>query len=454
MIQAKHGFPASFFWGTATSAHQVEGDNDNNDWAAWEAIPGKIADGSRSDQACGWWGGAWRDDLDRARQGHQNAHRLSVEWSRIEPAPGEWDEEALEQYREMLQGARDRGLQPMVTLHHFTNPIWLAEQGGWLNPEVGQWFARYVSKVVAALGDLTGLWVTINEPNAYAYAAYASGNFPPGHRSISEAIDVIANMARAHGLAYRAIHELQPHAQVGLAHHYRGMRPLRQWNPLDRWIASLRSSIFNEAVPSACQSGEIRLPWKHIPLPEAKGTQDFFGLNYYTRERVAFDLTAVSELFGQGQYPDHIEVSPTGFIANDPDGFWDALRWAHDFGLPIYVTENGIEDDEDSLRRRYLVDHVRKLWRAVNFNWYVKGYFHWTLVDNFEWERGWTQRFGLWELDPSTQIRIKRPSADLYSAICQANALTTEIVAEYVPERMDTLFPEYPPGEKNLGARD
>jgi beta-glucosidase len=454
LIRVRHGFPESFLWGTATSSHQVEGDNQNNDWSRWEAIPGKIADGSRSGRACGWWSGAWKEDLDRARQGHQNAHRLSIEWSRIEPSPGEWDAAALEHYRQMLVGARERGLQPIVAMHHFTNPLWLAEQGGWLLPEACEWFARYASKVVAALGDLTGMWVTINEPNVYAYAAHASSEFPPGHESISEAIDVMANMARAHGLAYQAIHELQPNAQVGLAHHYRGMQPRRRWSPLDRSVARLRSSIFNEALPRAFQTGVLRLPWKKIPIPEAKDSQDFFGLNYYTREQVAFDPTAVSELFGRSLYPDDVELSPSGFIANQPDGFWEALRWAHSFDLPIYVTENGIEDDEDSLRRRYLVDHVRKLWRAVNFNWRVKGYFHWTLVDNFEWERGWTQRFGLWRLDPTTQTRTKRPSADLYAAICKANALTTDIIEEYVPERMESLFPEYPPGEINHVVQD
>lgn len=447
MIHARHTFPQSFLWGTATSSHQVEGENSSNDWASWEAIPGKIADGARSDRACGWWAGAWREDLDRAREGHQNAHRLSIEWSRIQPTPDTWDGEAMERYREMLQGVRQRGMQPMVTLHHFTNPQWLSEQGGWLHPQVAEWFARYVSKVVAELGDLTGLWVTINEPNVYAYAAHASGEFPPGHQDIGEAIHVMVNMLRAHGLAYHAIHGVQPHAQVGIAHHYRGMQPSRTWNPLDRLVANIRSSIFNRALPEACRSGELRLPWRRIAVPEAKGTQDFFGLNYYTRERVAFDFSAYSELFGRSLYPESAEVSPTGFIANEPEGFWEALRWAHGYELPLYVTENGVEDDADTFRRRYLVDHLRKLWRAANFNWRVKGYFHWTLVDNFEWERGWTQRFGLWALDPVSQVRTKRPSADLYAAICQANALTSDIVAEHVPERFDALFPEHRPGE-------
>jgi beta-glucosidase len=139
-------------------------------------------------------------------------------------------------------------------------------------------------------------------------------------------------------------------------------------------------------------------------------------------------------------------VSPTGFIANRPEGFWQALVWARRFRLPILIAENGIEDQTDGIRPRYLASHLRQLWRAVNFNWNVRGYLHWTLVDNFEWERGWTQRFGLWELDPSTQERRRRPSADLYAQICKANGLSSEMVAAFAPEAFDSLFPQRGPG--------
>jgi beta-glucosidase len=128
-------------------------------------------------------------------------------------------------------------------------------------------------------------------------------------------------------------------------------------------------------------------------------------------------------------------------IANQPQGLFDALNWGRKFNLPIIVTENGVEDADDHLRPRYLIEHLHQVWRGVNFNWPIKGYFHWSLVDNFEWERGWTQRFGLWELNTESQARVKRPSADLYAAICQENAISSEMVAEYAPKIIDKLFP-------------
>lgn len=439
-------FPRGFLWGTATSSHQVEGQNTNNDWALWEDQPGRIAQAGRAGRATDWWAGRWQEDLDRAAAGHQTAHRLSLEWSRLEPRPGEWDTKALDKYRTILGGLRQRDLEPMVTLHHFTNPQWLMEQGGWLAEDVPRQFASYAARVVDEIGDLVAHWVTVNEPNVYAYMAHLAGDFPPGGRSLSDALRAMENMVRAHAASYRAIHERQPNALVGLAHHYRGMEPANPLNPLDRLFASLRSSLFNLTVPETCATGVFSLPWRRIQLPEAKGTQDFFGLNYYTREKVGFHWREMAK----AHFPDGADVSPTGFIARDAEGFWQALRWAQGYGLPLYVTENGVDDPEDDLRRRYLVSHLQRLWKAANFNWQVKGYFHWSLVDSFEWERGWTQRFGLWELNTENQERTRRPSADLYSEICQSNSLTTEMVSQYAPEVFDDMFPEEPPGELGI----
>ncbi len=444
MIRASHGFPRGFLWGTATAAHQVEGDNFNNDWWAWEQQPGRIRQGHKSGKACDWWGGRWQEDFDHAAQGGQNAHRMSIEWSRIEPSQAVWDDAAIDAYRQILRGARERGLLPMVTLHHFSSPLWIAEQGGWLNPEIVTLFERYVRKAVAALQDLVEIWVTINEPNVYTASGYVTGEFPPGEKDVRKALRVARAMVLGHAAAYRAIHSLQPQAKVGLAHHYRGFQPANPRSPWDRWAARTRSDFVNALVPRAVHSGRFQSIFGSERLPQAAGTQDFFGLNYYTVERIAFDVRHAGEMFGRGFYPAGADLSPTGFIANEPEGLWQALTWAEAYGLPIYITENGVEDDADQLRPRYLVEHLRQVWRAVNFNWPVRGYFHWSLVDNFEWERGWTQRFGLWELDVSTQARRKRRSADLFEAICKANALSSEIVATYAPEVLGRLFPGGP----------
>ena len=165
MIRATFTFPQGFLWGCATSSHQVEGNNINNDWWAWEQEQGRILNGDRSGKACDWWAGRWREDFDRAKETWQNAQRISIEWSRVQPEPDRWDEGALDRYRQMLMGLKERGMVPMVTLHHFTNPLWLTEMGGWENDAVVELFGEYTRKTVEALKAHCDFWVTINEPN-------------------------------------------------------------------------------------------------------------------------------------------------------------------------------------------------------------------------------------------------------------------------------------------------
>jgi beta-glucosidase len=389
MPQAAYHFPKGFLWGTATASHQVEGNNTNNNWYAWEEAGHTI---DKSGLAADWWGGRWREDFDRAAETGQNAHRFSLEWSRIQPTPDTWDEEAIEKYRNMLRGLRERNMTALVTLHHFTDPLWVTEKGGWENQDIVPLFEKYVRKVVSALKEYVNLWVTINEPNVYALSGYVIGAFPPGRKDIQLAMRVQANMIRAHAAAYRAIHELQPEARVGYALHYRPMVPRVKWSPLDILMRNIRYEGVNMAFPSAISTGVMKSP---------VGSQ------------------------------------------NIPEGIFNSIKWIERTypNLPIIITENGVEDSADQMRPRYLAQHLHQVWRAVNFNWPVKGYFHWSLVDNFEWERGWTQRFGLWGLDVDTQKRIRRPSVDLYAEICKENGLSSEMVQKYCPEVFDRIFP-------------
>jgi beta-glucosidase len=442
MIKVTYHFPRGFLWGTATAAHQVEGNNTNNNWWAWEAQPGKITNGDKSGLACDWWSGRWREDFDRAAEARQNAHRLSIEWSRIQPAPDRWDEYALDRYREMLRGLYERNLTPLVTLHHFTDPIWVEERGGWENPEIVTWFTNFVKKAVEALREYASTWITINEPNVLIGLGYASDVFPPGNGSLFSAAKATANILRAHASAYRAIHGIQPQARVGMAVQIRQMMARTGWSPFDRLTAWMTDRSFNQLFPQALATGTLRYPFWRQSLPEVKGTQDFFGLNYYTRDLVNFSLLKAGHLFARRTFPKDADLSDTGFIANDPPGIYQALKWAKSFKLPIIITENGVENADDELRQRYILQHLHQVWRAVNFNWGIKGYFYWTLVDNFEWDRGWTQRYGLWELDIATQARRRRPSVDLYAEICKTNGISSEVVAQYAPEILDKLFPD------------
>src|SRR5215213_9362058 len=408
-IQATYHFPRGFLWGTATAAHQVEGNNTNNQWWKWEQEGHTQGTSSLADD---WWGGRWKED-------------------------------ALERYRVMLRGLRERGMTPMITLHHFSDPLWFYEMDGWENEQAVPLFEKFVRKTVEALKEYCTLWCTINEPNVYALSGYVAGDFPTKRRGIRAAMHVMANMLKGHAAAYRAIHEIQREARVGFAHHHRPMISKRSWSPLDRLMRKLRYDAFNMAFPSGLSTGTMRSPVGNFSVPEAKGTQDFLGLNYYSVDTISFHLGKPRELFTHSEFPSDADLSTTRFIANIPTGLFETIKWAVRAypNLPILITENGVEDSKDSLRPRYLAQHLHQMWRAVNFNWPVKGYFHWTLVDNFEWERGWTQQFGLWELDVETQKRIKRPSADLYAEICKENGLSSEMVQKYCPEVFDTLFP-------------
>lgn len=440
MPKATFTFPKGFLWGSATAAHQVEGFNSNNDWWAWEQIEGNIHAGDKSGRACDWWAGRWREDFDRAHETYQNAHRLSVEWSRIQPEPDRWDESALDRYRQMLIGLHERDMTAMVTLHHFTNPLWLADMGGWENPETPELFAAYVEKTVDALIAHCSLWVTINEPNVYMAGGYLGGGFPPGKNDLKLALQVLANMVRGHAAAYQVIHKLQPDAQVGIALNYRSFKPA-SWSPLDKLVTNLHHKIFNQSFPQALVDGNFDAVLLKESIPQAAGTQDYFGVNYYSRDLLRFSLLKSKEAFTSRSYPKGAELSETGFLANIPEGLYEGIKWARQFDLPIYITENGCEDSMDDYRRRYTLLHIHQMWRIMQHNAPVKGYFHWSLVDNFEWERGWSQRFGLWGLNSETQARIRRPSVDMYAAICKANALDTDVIEQYAPEIFERILP-------------
>lgn len=423
-------FPSGFLWGTAVSSHQVEGNNTNNNWYRWEQ-EGQTRE--LSALACDWWSGRWMEDLDRVQETGQNTLRFSVEWSRIQPKPDIWDEEALGKYREMAGEMVKRGIMPMLTLHHFTDPLWFFDMGGWENPSSPELFEKYTHKVVLALRDYVNYWITINEPNIYALSGSVTGDFPANSMGLKSAMLVLRNMCKAHAFAYRAIHEMQPEAHVGYALHYRPIKPARPWFFLDRIMAGIQYRGINMAFPSAIASGIMKTPIGNYKIPEAKNSQDFVGLNYYSVDTVKFDPIKPEQLFARRYYPKGSDLSENGFIANEPEGLLGSIQWAAETfpGVDILITENGVEDSSDSLRPRYLVEHVYSVWKAVNAGFPVKAYYHWSLTDNFEWERGWTQRFGLWHLDPLSQKRTKRHSASIYEKICKGNAIDKGLLKEY-----------------------
>ena len=440
MPEATFHFPADFKWGVATAAHQVEGHNVGNDWWVWEQQEGRIQRGDSSGLACDWWQHA-EADFDHAAALGVNALRLSIEWSRVEPQPGNFDEDALGRYVEMLRGLQGRGIDPMVTLHHFTNPRWLAEQGGWERKETVDLFARFVERVVEALAPHCHLWCTINEPNVYAYQGYLAGIWPPGKSSFGTAMTVIRHLLLGHARAYRVIHEIQPHARVGFAHAMQIFDPPDGGSPFDRLVTRLVDRTYNRTILNTFRRGLWSPPLGFGLALKLRDTLDWIGLNYYTRQRVAFDRTRADELFSRRFHAEDAELLDGGYGEFYPQGILRCLERLMPLDLPIYITENGTPDADDDQRPRHILTHLHHVWHAIQRCYPVMGYYHWTLVDNFEWAEGWTLRFGLIELDPRSQQRTPRRSAELYGNLIRANAITPYLIDTYAPELRPQLLP-------------
>jgi beta-glucosidase len=416
-------FPEDFRWGTAASAYQFEGNNTASDWWHWEQRPRAIVNGDRSGLACGWWRDA-EADFDRMAALGQNAARISVEWSRLQPAPGAWDQAAEARYLAMLRALRDRGIEPLVTLNHFTLPAWVAERGGWTWDGIASAFAAYAERFVRAAAPLTDFWATVNEPVGYLISAYLLGRFPPGRRNVFAFARAIAMTVKAHAAAYHAIHRAQPDARVGIAAYLRAVDPADLRSRFDTWYARHFDHLTNWAYLDALTTGRLAGPWGlAATIPEAAGTMDYLGVNYYTRSCVEFDLRRPLRLFIRDEPPAGAMVSDHGYSEVYPNGMLSVLRRARGYDLPIYVTENGLPDADDDLRPSFIVEHLRRVAQAIDEGCPVRGYYHWALVDNFEWADGWTLRFGLFALDVASGVRTPRPSATVYADICRQNAL-------------------------------
>ena len=420
-------FPSGFLWGTATSAHQIEGHNANNDWWAWEQA-GRVKEPSGI--ACDHYR-RFRDDFDLAKTLGHNAHRFSVEWSRIEPREGEFDEQAIAHYQEVVAALRERSLEPIVTLHHYTNPLWLAAKGGWANPQVVEAFARYTRRVAEALGGQVRYWLTLNEPMVYVHMHYLDGIGPPGERNLSLALRVIEHLIRAHAASFHVIHQVAQarghDALVSLAAHAQRFVPCRRWWLGDQAVARFTERIYNHRFLQAVLDGWVHLPGRRaIRVPEAANTLDFIGMNYYGRVFMRLGPISGTRWLGiRCSTRHHREVTERNCLDWDvyPPGIREVLRWAVPFHKPVLITENGICTSDDAQRERFILRHLAWVGRAMQEGIPVIGYLYWSLLDNFEWAEGYGPRFGLVEMDYPTQARRIRPSARRFAEICRSNRL-------------------------------
>ena len=375
-----------FLWGSATSAYQIEGDNRNCDWWEW--------DGGKSGRASWFWE-KWEEDIELLRELKHNAFRYSIEWSRIFAGENEINFKALKKYRRITDRLKESGIEPVITLHHFTNPIWFSRKGGWLRRENMDYFLRFVEVIAEHFQDVK-FFITINEPNVYAFRGYMEGYWPPEEKSIFKALKVMNNMIYAHKRAYEIL-KSHGNPMVSIAQNIMVLEPAWKWSPI-HWILSAFSDyMFNWYFPDRLRN--------HL---------DFLGINYYTRGFVR----NLGDVVYRGS-----EKNCMGWEVY-PRGLGKAIERAYRrYRKPIMITENGICTDNDFQRIKFLKEHVSEVMRLREKGIPIMGYLYWSLLDNYEWAEGFEPRFGLVEVDYRTGERTIRKSALFYREIIETDGL-------------------------------
>jgi beta-glucosidase len=417
-------FPPSFLWGAATAAHQVEGGNVNSDWWDWENRPGSPC-ADRSGDACDHYH-RYPDDVATLAALGLNTYRYSVEWARIEPEDGSFQEPELDHYRRMTDAVRDAGLTPMVTLNHFTLPRWVARRGGWMDAGTPARFARYCDVVARALGARVDWYCTINEPGIVAFGGYLGAlGFPPGTLDMGSWERATAGLVEGHRLALAAVKAARPEARVGLTHQLMEWEADETGRPFMEWLRRRNEDVFLEAA----------------------GGDDFIGLQTYTRVPVHLPaaITPLLRLVLRRRRLTGLVIPPMiRRQALDPNPPLPAgtrrTQMGYEFRpeavaatirrvaalLPdrdIVVTENGVATDDDGERIEFIDRALGAIHAEMDAGAPVRGYIYWSALDNFEWVRGYSQRFGLIGVDRVTQERTIRPSAWHLGAIARTGRL-------------------------------
>lgn len=416
-------FGKDFLFGVATSAYQIEGDN-YCDWTEWERKRRFFRKSKLS--SCGKAADHWKryiEDFFLLKELGVNAYRFSVEWSRIEPKPGEWNEDALQRYLDMVVLLKKLNIKPMVTLHHFTNPIWLHTDFPWYSEKSIERFEKFAEKVVLTLKDYVKYWITFNEPIVFLIWGYIDGKMPPGLKSLKRAYHALKNMLLAHKCAYDIInHFCGSDAKVSIAHNMMQVTPAFRFNPLDRLLCSHIDRFYNWMLVDAFAQNEIDFSFpttrKRTIKLNLKDTINFWGINYYTRMHFRFSLSKpLLFSFVPKRRPEH-NLSDIGWEIF-PEGMEPVLKKVYSkLSLPIIITENGIADRKDEKRISYIKAHLEVL-KKCQKNIPIKGYFYWSFLDNYEWLSGFKPRFGLFEVDYDTLKRTKRKSAFFFSGLAK-----------------------------------
>jgi len=393
MERQKLKFPKGFLWGAATSSYQIEGDNSNSDWWEWEQ-KGKTKE--KSGEACDYWN-KFESDHEIAQSLNCNAFRISLEWSRIEPEEGKFSYEVIEHYRSLLKDLRNKNMKTVVTFWHWVSPIWFQNKYGFHKRESVEIFTRYGKIVVDELGDLIDIVVTINEPMMPLSFGFLIGKFPPGKINPFAYKKASKNLAEAHKKIYTYSKEKNKNIPVGVTLLYNFFEPNNKNNPLDRLIISFCKRFWNESFANSIV-----------------GFMDYVGLDYYFHNKVSI-------LGRRNENKKTVDIMGWEIY---PEGIYESLKELEKlYDLPIYIMENGLPDARDKFRADFIKDHVAYVHQAIKEGVDVRGYFYWSLLDNYEWLLGYEPRFGLVEIDYKTMERKIRPSAWEYAKICKNNEL-------------------------------
>jgi beta-glucosidase len=438
----------------------------HSDWWRFERLEDRVQAFSTFPQfAQTWKSDHWRrfpEDIARMRDElGLRSYRFSIDWSRVEPREGEFDEEVLARYAEMCALLQASGIRPMVTLFHWSSPDWIwdharEQETGWYHPSIVDRFSRFVRKVVTALAPHVDLWCTVNEPNSYVYGGYSEGLLAPGHRSTDTALlPVIRHVLLAHARAYRIIKDIQPASEVGIAHQFTTVEPEQPFNPLAWILAGQVEQTFTWLFTDALRDGRIvqatrELEVLRTDVPELRHTLDFIGVNYY--ESVLLKVPHGWDVRHADAIHDHHTTKEIWPRESHPADFLDLLRHVYKrYGLPMYVTENGRAHPDDSQRQAYLLDHLEMVGAAVNrFKLPVKGYYWWSLLDNQEWSSGFIPRMGLYHVDYANGgQRTLRDTGRTYARVIRAGAvvpalLSAKVLALPTPSRTDQSAPALP----------
>jgi beta-glucosidase len=407
-------FPQNFLWGAATSSHQVEGNN-YNDWSEWEKKnAGRLAKeaGRRwqkwqqekfpemfnqqnyvSGRACDHYN-RFEEDFDIAESLGHNAHRFSLEWSRIEPKEGKFNGKEIEHYQKVINSLHKRGIKPFITLYHWTLPVWIRNIGGWGNKKTVKYFVRYVDKIQQSLKDVQ-FWITLNEPEIYTSNSYLAGVWPPQKKNLLAYLCVLHNLIKAHRKTYEVIKKTNPNANVGIAKN-------------NIYFEAYKNKLVNRILKKF-----IDWWWNFYFLNRIKNHQDFIGLNHYFHNRINYGFNKNENKM----------VSDMGWKLF-PEAIYFCLNDLERYKKPIYVTENGLADAGDENRKWFTEESLKNVARAIKEGVDVRGYFYWSLLDNFEWDKGFWPRFGLVEVDYKTLERKIRPSAFNYEKIIESKSIT------------------------------